>query len=296
MLFELLQRLLAPVWVRLALGMLATLPLAVAPAAGAGSLSLDVRAGAGYDSNVGNAERDDEQEEDMVSDLNAIGGYRFPVNDISGLILKAGLETRLHADLTDLNSLTAMASASYLVQPWRGFSAPWFALFGEFRWRHHADSEIRDGTIRNVGLTVGQQVTDRVSGQLRFEVVDRDADRGRAFEFTQRILSVAVDHRTTDRLTTYLTYHYVKDGLVTTARPSLKFRDFRRAATMDPAFGRGKVAWRLGGHVHSFGLGGRYTLAERTALDGKVSYSNARADNDNQWRVWRAGLALVHRF
>ena len=37
-------------------------------------------------------------------------------------------------------------------------------------------------------------------------------------------------------------------------------------------------------------------LAEKTGLESGVGYSRADADNDNQWRSWRVGLSLVHRF
>ena len=262
----------------------------------AASPTVDVRAAFTHDNNLNNAEADNQQQQDTIGQLDAILGYRKQLNEMSGVIAKAGIETDVHANVTDINALTLMASLALLVQPIRGFGAPWFALNGDFRWRRHKDSDIRDGTLVNVGLTAGKRLTDRISMQIGFEFLDRNADEGRVFELGQRIFSAVADYRISNRSTAYFNYQYIDGGLVTTALPWMKFRGVTRAFAMDPAFGPGFVAWRLDGHVQSFRLGAKYRLAENTGLDGGVNYSSARADNDNKWHNWRIGASLVHRF
>jgi hypothetical protein len=260
------------------------------------SAFVDARAEWTYDDNLNRAERDDQRDGDHIFELDALAGYRVQLSAISGLIMKLGLETDLHADTGDLNAITAATSLTYLIQPVRGFNAPWFALTGEFRLREHSDSDIRDGTIATLAVAAGKQITDRIAGQLRYEFRDRDANKGRVFELNQRVLTSIFDYRATDRVTAYIKYDYLDGGLVTTALPQRKFRGVTRAFARDPAFGRNMVAWRLDGDAHTLRLGGKYAIAKQTALDAGFSYSHSHADNDNQWNVWNAGLSLVHRF
>jgi hypothetical protein len=262
----------------------------------AGSMSMDLRGAWSYDNNISNTEPEKFREEDMVFEFDATAGYRQELNDYSGIVAKVGIETDAHKNFGDLNSLTLMGSLAYVFQPIRSFSAPWFAVSTEMRRRQHADSDIRDGTIATLAFTTGTQVTDRISAQARFELLDRDADQGRAFEMGQRIISTAIDFRATDRITIYTKYAYLDGDLVTTAPRNPKFRSAFRAVDPDPVFGAGRLAWRLDGRAHSFHLGGKYALAERTALDVGLRYSHAHAENDNQWNTWRLGASVLHRF
>lgn len=279
------------------LAALAAIALAapVAPA-NAGSTSLDLRGAWTYDTNISNAQEKQFREKDSIFEFDAIAGYRHELNENSGIVAKGGIETDGHTNFGDLNSLTLVGSLAYVLQPWRSFTAPWFALSTDLRWLKHEDSDIRDGTIATFAFTAGQQVTDRISSQLRFELLDRNADEGRVFEMIQRILSAAVDYKATDRLTAYAKYEYLNGGLVTTAPPNMKFRGVTRAVSMDPAFGPGRMAWRLDGHAHTFRLGSKYRLAEHTALDMGMSLSHADAGNNNQWNRWQLGVGLQHRF
>jgi hypothetical protein len=270
--------------------------MAIATQVHAESISMDLRGAWSYDNNISNTEPENFREEDMVFEFDAIAGYRQELNDYSGIVAKVGIETDGHMNFGDLNSLTLMGSLAYVFQPIRSFSAPWFAVSTELRRRQHADSEIRDGTITTLAFTAGTQVTDRISAQARFELLDRDADQGRAFEMGQRIVSTAIDFRATDRITAYAKYAYLDGDLVTSAPRNPKLGPVSRAVDPDPVFGAGRWAWRIDGRAHSFHLGGKYALAERTALDVGLSYSHAHAENDNQWNTWRLGASVLHRF
>ena len=258
--------------------------------------TVDARAAFTYDNNLNDAEVDSQQQQDSVMELDAILGYRHQLNEMSGVIAKAGVETDLFADTTDTNSLTLMASLAIVVQPVRGFGAPWFAVNGDFRWRQHDDSDIRDGTLASVGVTAGKRLTDRISMQLGYEFMDRNADEGRVFDLVQRTFSTVLDYRISNRSTAYFNYQYVDGGLVSTARRAMKLGRVSRAFAMDPAFGPGFFAWRLDGNAQTFRMGARYRLAEKTGLDAGVDYSHARAQNDNKWNSWRIGVSVVHRF
>ncbi len=276
---------------------LLTLALIVcATSANAGSMSFDLRGAWTYNNNLSNTEPEAFREEAAVFEADAIAGYRQQLNDNSGVVVKVGVETGAHTSFGDLNSLTVMGSLGYVFQPSRSFTAPWFALSTELRRRQHSDSEIRDGSIATLAFTAGKQLTDRISAQARFEMIDRDADKGRSFELGQRVISTAIDFRASDRITTYAKYEYLNGDLVTTAPRNPKLKPVSRAVIPDSAFGPGRMAWRLDGKVHTFRLGGKYALAERTAIDLGFSYSHASAKNDNQWNTLRLGIGVLHRF
>ncbi len=272
-----------------------TLAASVGPAT-AGSGSLDLRGAWTFDSNVSNAEVESLRESDSIFEFDAIAGYRQQIGDNSGVVVKGGIENDLHATYGSLNSITLMGSLAYVVQPNRSFSAPWFAVSTDLRWRHHEASDIRDGTIATLAFTAGKQFTDTVSAQVRFELLDREGKKARSFDLNQRIISAVADYRVDNRLTAYAKYQYLDGGLVTTSPPNPKFKNVNRAFAPDPVFGAGRMAWRLNGSVHSFRIGGKYTLADRTALDVGVTYSHADANNDSQWNVWQVGVGVLHRF
>jgi hypothetical protein len=262
----------------------------------AGEPALDLRAAATYHSNLGNAEPEANRQEDLVFEFDAVGDYRLQIGENSGLVFKLGVETRKHVDTTDLDAITGMASLGYVLQPWRGFTAPWFALFGDFRWREHDQSDIRDGALIDLGAVAGKRFTDRISTQLRYEYRHRKAVSDRVFDLNRFSLSGVVDYRFSDTINTYARYAYSNGGLVTSAPRNPKFRGASRAAAMDPAFGRGILAWRLDGHANELRLGGKYSLTKRTAVDAGVSYAQTDASNDNKWNTWRTGVSVVHRF
>lgn len=274
----------------------ACLTVAIAAPAGAENFPVDVRGAWTYDSNVSNAEVESLRESDSIFEFDAAVSYRHQLSDNSGLVAKAGIETDAHANFSDLNSVTGLASLAYVLQPWRSFSGPWFAVSTDFRLRRHEDSDIRDGTIATLAFSAGQQVTDRISAQVRYEFLDRDADEARAFELSNRTLSLVADYRVSNRFTTYAKYDYMDGDVVTTSPPNRKFRPVFRASAPDPAFGPGRIAWRLDGKAHTFRLGSKYRLAEHTALDIGASFSHVNAVNDNEWDTWRVGVGLLHRF
>ena len=262
----------------------------------AASPTVDVRGAITHANNLNNAEISNQQQHDTILELDATLGFRKPLNEMAGLVAKAGVESDLHAKTTDINALTLIASLALVVQPDRSFSAPWFALSGDFRWRRHNNSDIRDGTLASVELSTGKRFTDRVSMRVGYEFMDRNADEGRTFDLTQQTLSAVLDYQLSNRAKAYFKYQYLRGGLVTTALPMMKFRGVTRAFAMDPAFGPGFVAWRLDGRAQLFRFGANYRLAEKTALDGSIAYSHAHAQNDNQWNNWLIGASVVHRF
>jgi len=246
------------------------------PAVRAESLSLDLVSSIRYDDNLNRAQRGSEQRDDGIFTVSADGSYRLQLGANSGLIATLGLETEVHADVGDLDMIRAKTSLTYLIQPFPGFSAPWFALAAAFHLDEYSASDMRDGTVASFGAEAGKRFTDRIAARLGYEVRNRDPSSKRVFKQRQGILHVIGDYSVTDRVGTYLKYEYLDGGVVTTAAPNMRFRGVARSFWRDRAFGAGMVAWRLDGHTHAFRLGGKYVLAKHTALD--LAATHARTD------------------
>jgi hypothetical protein len=268
----------------------------VFPGVYAESVSLDLVGAVTYDDNLNRAERGNQQQSDAIFTLGAGGSYRLQLGAGSGLIASLGTEAEAHVDFGDLNLIRARTSLTYLMQPVRGFSAPWFALTAAYELAEYAASDIRDGSVASLGAEAGKRFTDRIAVRLGYRLRDRDASKSRVFELRQNLLHVVGDYSVSDRVGAYLKYEYLDGGVVTTALQNPKFRGVTRRAWPDRVFGPGMVAWRLDGETHTLRIGGKYALAKRTALDFAATHSLTEADGDNQWNVWNVGLTLVHRF
>jgi len=262
----------------------------------AGSLSLDLVGSVRYDDNLNRAQRGSERQEDGILTVSTDGSYRVQVTTNSGLIATLGLETEVHANIGDLDVIRAKTSLTYLIQPFPGFSAPWFALTAAFQLDEYSASDIRDGTVASFAAEAGKRFTDRIAARLGYEVRDRDPSGKRVFKQHQNLFHVIGDYRVTDRIGAYLKYEYLDGGVVTTAARNMRFRGVARSFWRDRAFGSGMVAWRLDGHTHAFRLGGKYVLAKHTALDLAATHARTDADGDNKWNVWSVGLTVSHRF
>jgi len=255
---------------------------------------LDARAAWTRETNLNRAERHAFQENDSHFELDATLGYRRQVTGNSGLIARLALEADAFAEFSDLDSLTGRAALTWLLQPRRGFTAPWYSLTASMAVTEHEASPIRDGTQAAVTLAAGKRFTDRLSGRIHYTYRDRDASSGRVFEATHHLAGLHAEHRATSRLDVYLDYEYLSGALVTIAPAWPRFMGVTRAVTMDPVFGL--PAWRLDGDAHTLGVGAELNLSRRTGIDIGLRHSLARADNDNQWNRWRFGFSVVHRF
>jgi hypothetical protein len=273
--------------------MLASVPIV----ATADAPKVTLRGALTYDDNINRAERSSEQRDDATLLIGIDASLRKPVTARSGLIAKLALNSEFHSDFGDLDAFELRADLTYLVQPFQGFLAPWFALTGSIAIKEFAASDIRDGSTAAVEFTTGSRLSDRISTRLAYRASDRDASKSRVFEQRLGEARAILDYQFNDQLNFYTKYSYRHGEFVTSAPRGPKFRPVFRAKTADRTFGRSMVAWRIGdGESHTLKLGSKFALAKHTALDLSASHSVTDVEGDNQWRVLRIGLNVQHRF
>lgn len=272
------------------------LALFVTGSASAQSITFDARAGFTYDDNVNRTERGRLTEGDGIWSLRGDAGYRRALGTNHGIIAKVGLETDIHTDIGDLDVVRADTSLSYLLQPFSGFNAPWFALSAGFQLAEYAASDIRDGSEARLGVELGQRFTDRISARVGYTARDRDASKAEVYELRTGTLHAIAEYRFNSRIGAYLKYDFTHGGVVTGSPRTAKLLAVRRVVARDRVFGPNNVAWRLNGVVHGLRLGSKIRLSKLTAVDVSAQHSVTEADGDNQWNVWNLSVALNHRF
>jgi hypothetical protein len=259
----------------------------------AGSYLFDVRAAWQYDDNLNAAEASAQQVSDNILSLTANAGYRTVVSEHSGVTVKLGLETDIHADIDDLNAVNPQARIDYLLQPRRGFTAPWYAISLGVTGHRHSNSDLRDGYSWTLEASTGKRLTDRIAVRAGYRYRDRTAEQGDVWDLNQHQLMGRVDYRITDGLGLFADYTFLTGDVVSVSR-NPKFPPVATALAPDPVFGLN--AWRLDGDTHTLTLGGRYAFSRHTGLDARFSYAKTDADGGNEWNDSTAELALSHRF
>lgn len=272
------------------------LALLISGGAAAQSVTVDTRAAFTYDDNVNRTERGRLREADAIWSFGADAGYRRALGANHGVIAKLGFDTDIHTDVGDLDVVRAKSSLTYLIQPFAGFNAPWFAVSAGYLVAEYAASDIRDGSEAHLAVALGQRFTDRIAARLGYAVRDRDASKGDVYELHTGNFHALGEYTVNNRVGAYLKYDFTHGEVVTGAPRTAKLLAVRRVVARDRVFGPNNVAWRLNGEVHGLRLGSKITLAKRTALDVSAQHSITDADGDNQWNVWSLSVSLNHRF
>lgn len=107
----------------------------------------DADLGIRYEDNLSRANQGTDIEEDMVTALSAGAGYLKNLNEKSQLLISAYLAHERFAEFKDLNNVAVNGSIVYTLQPWPGYTQPWFTLSANISRQEFNRSDIRDSTF-----------------------------------------------------------------------------------------------------------------------------------------------------
>lgn len=225
-----------------------------------------IKLGIGYNDNLAYG---DEVAGDTVASLRYSRAYPRAGGNGARLSYLFGGAAELYADYTDLNSV--MAEAGFLYQEPLGFGTvpPWYQLGGTLGYQWVADG-LRDALQLDLNAEISRRFGQRSGGWLGLGYHWQDA-RGATFDGEQISLGLGGDYRLRERWQLFAAFIRYRGEVVVTSTTDLQLSKGADRTTLDGAFGKGRIAYRLDGDTDVFELGLSHELGPRAIL--KLLYS-----------------------
>jgi hypothetical protein len=252
---------------------LLTVTLMLAPSSRA-SWWGEIETGVLHDTNLSRSE--DDRAEDGILRLDGAVGQAIPIGRDGAFIWKGSIAADLPADLEALRRFAPALSLSYRRKVRLGQDAP-FVGAAIFARRDDYESELRDGWGMGVSVRAGRRwPAVLLEGEIGWERRTADAD-----PFDQEAWSGAL--RADWPLPWFALhggYEFRWGDVTSTAFPDPEILAAATARAPDPAFGPGRVAYRLDASAHALEVGLRRDLPHAMAVD--LSYRFERTFADDQ--------------
>jgi len=234
----------------------------------------EIETGLLHDSNLSRSSED--QAADAFLGISAAVGQGIPIGRDGTLSWKGSAVADLPDDVEALRRFAPGVSVSYRHKLRLGNDAPFVGL-GIFT-RHDAyESELREGWSYGASLRAGRRWPALLlEGEIDWERRDAAAD-----PFDQKAFTGAVR---ADWPLRWFTLHGGYEGrwgdVTSTAFPTPEILAAATARIPDPAFGPGRVSYRLDASAHALEVGLRRELPHATALALTYRFERTFADGD----------------
>lgn len=247
-------------------------------ASGAASRDLQASISLQHDDNVTRASDGFAQPSDQVLSADIRQRFFIPMSEHTRGILDLQLEGKRYREFHGLSRLTGGVRGEVQYRSAATFDTPTFALFAEVNADQYA-SAARDGVRYGIGLSVQQNVTDRISVFGSVSHQGRQA-RNTAFDQQYNAVKLNLDYAVTNAQTLYLGAEYRRGDSHTTTRPSLLNTGYASFVYQnDDAYTRqGFYTYRYKGDTLISTLGYNISLNAFHALD--FSWVRARSTPD----------------
>jgi hypothetical protein len=263
--------------------------LAVAPAAPA-SWWGEIETGVLHDTNLSRSTED--QAEDGVLWLTVGVGQMTPIGRDGTFTWKATALADLPADVTALRRFAPGLSLSYRHRLRLGQDAPYVGAGLLARYDDY-ESALRDGWIAGATLRAGRRwPAVLLEGEAGWERRAAEAD-----PFDQGAWTWAVR---ADWLLPWFALHGAYEGrwgdVTSTAFPNPEILAASTARVVDPAFGAGRVSYRLDATAHAAEAGLRRDLPRGMAIDLTYRFERTLAEADLTYDDHRVSASYRVRF
>lgn len=259
---------------------------AFAGPAAADSTRLGIDAEYNHHTNVNRAAFGAEEQSDDSLAIEAYAARSFLLSDRSGIVVRGGLKAREFLEFGDLSSLGIAVRAAYRFQPSPGFTSPWIELAAGGELSRFRDSEIRDGGLGNVSVSLGKYLTDRIRTEVGAGYERRFASEGEVFDLSNARLWGSLDYKLTASATVYGSATWLKGDQVSTLLDTANWGTlypYAAVSAPDPAFasafnGTAPTAYRVEATTWLFDVGANVALTGDQALDIGAAFFKSEAD------------------
>lgn len=248
-----------------------------ASAFSAGSLGLKIDAGVVFDDNVTRASADAERLSDRAFSINVGKSMLIPVGEKTRLFVNGFVGGQRFKTYSGLNNFNLGADAELQYRTSGDFDAPTWSLFANIT-ASDFESNQRDGHRYSIGVSVRQDLTDRIT---LFGALARNQRYARSAVFEGRDHSARfnLDYALAKAHTLYLTGEYRQGDIVSSGGHTLANINIAKVFTPDSAFaGRDLYAYRVDGRTVIFTLGYNYAPGPKDSFD--ISWRRVQAAPD----------------
>ena len=260
-----------------------------------------------HDSNLGNAELDEDKVSDNSVALKFASGSFMPMEDGWSINLQGVMNGEIYDHYHGMNNLALGAEVELRKKMGLGAYAPWVSL-SLSGLRLSYNEKVRDGW-RQVGeLTLGKRFSESwdVWMALNYEKRIGDHDNpvdvgvsGAAFDLSGTTIKFDAVHTLTDKVAMTMAYAYRYGDVVSSSlrdSPAHKYDGVSTAVMMDPVFGSESEAYRLTGSTQTFNVGVTYDLASHWLLGTEFQRVVTHGKGGNNYYVSRPSLSLSFSF
>ncbi|HEX4883928.1 MAG TPA: hypothetical protein VFX05_07300, partial [Casimicrobiaceae bacterium] len=252
----------------------------------------------GFDSNVTNAQADDDIRESGFASATGNVDYLRNVSLYTTLLLRGSVQGEYWNSFEGLNNGKGSAMARLLYRGDGDFWTPTFA-----GWVSAAvmefDSAIRDSNEYRAGAFVTENLTTQVTGRFALGASRRESD-GLVYDLSGYSASVNLDWVPAARTAVYAGYqYYVGDVASTASATSFWIVEAAEAIEADDAFGGlagGLLAYRLDAKAQVTTLGFNYAFSRKLSADVQGQYISTRATGRIDYERMVGVVSLLARF
>jgi large repetitive protein len=252
----------------------------------------------GFDSNVTNAQQDDDIRESGFASATGNVDYLRNLSLYTTLLLRGSAQGEYWNSFDGLNNGKGTAMARLLYRGDGDFWTPTFA-----GWVSAAvlefDSAIRDSNEYRAGAFVTENLTTQLTGRFALGASRRESD-GLVYDLSGYSASVNLDWVPAPRTVVYTGYqYYVGDVASTASAASFWIVEAADAIEADDAFGGlagGLLAYRLDARAQITTLGFNYAFSRKLSADVQGQYISTRATARIDYERMVGVVSLLARF
>jgi hypothetical protein len=284
---------------------LTALPAAMHVHAADSPWQYDIGGSAGYNNNLGQAERDRDIVEDFFATITAGANYGMSLGTGQELTLRGFLETEQWEEVRDISRLSAGGKLIFDWQPTAGPTAPAYQFNTTLRLDDYAHSQ-RDSTVSTTQLLVTKPINPQLSATLGIEYRNRDSS-GTVWDLSHVRGFLGGAFAFSPGWSAHGTYSYLDGDVWSVAQTTSCngtpagdiFGLVSAADAIEPdeafneAFCGSWHAYRLPATAHTLELGVSKDIGESMAVDFSVLglKVDARGDNEYDTQVFRVSLS-----
>ena len=251
--------------------------------------------------NLGNADVNLDQREDVVTELHLAYRDSALLNRKTAFFYGADLGQSLHNDFDLLDTLSLELEFGLRYKSQNTFAAPSYSIRVQIA-RADAEVDIRDIDYWRVDFNLDKRVTDRVRLRLGFEGYAQEAridpNNSEVFSLDRQRIYGNLDYRVSRQQILYFTYSLMDGEVITVADDARLGSGLPRIH--DSAFGPRSesrlYAYRVDADTQIVNLGYNIGINRQQALDITYQYIDSDAENNISYQTNKINLAYLLRF
>jgi hypothetical protein len=222
------------------------------------------------------------------------------LNPASSIRLFTRAKYDAYQETDGLNQAEITIGTQYQHKPSAGFNKPTLLLDASMGITD-SETDIRDSTVFNLGMSIANHWTTKLSTHLGLNTRLRESD-SRVFDNRDLRFFINADLSFGNRSTTYCTLSYITGETVSTidlnsiSDETLRVIDLADQIEFDPAFGDNQIAYRVDADTTTATLGYNIVIATRQSMDVSARTIRSRINSNTDYETTQLMLSYMVNF